>query len=84
MHPADEGVTAGVSVICTSIGVATIHAMFKDLIGVIDISFLVLKEEITTLLSIKDVLDNGLYIFIKKRYVSPGTRRHLQIMQNFS
>lgn len=48
----------------------------QDLDGILDVQFLVVKDNITTLSSMKEMLDNGLDSSIQERFVSLGNRRH--------
>lgn len=50
---------------------------------VIDIAFFVLGEDIPTLFSMKDMLQNGLDTSIEEQYVSLGSRLHRRTIKKY-
>lgn len=67
----------------SSTGNGLIHVPFKYLDVAIDVIFTVIKEDIPTLLSIGDMLNNRLDVSIKRRYVSLIERRQPLTMENY-
>lgn len=66
-----------------SIGWVTIRVSFKHLDVIIDVYFLFISEDIPTLLSRKDLVDNGSDVSIKGWYVSLKEGRHPLAMENY-
>lgn len=65
MQPTDKLTIAGIGGISKVTGVVIIQIPFKDLGIVIDVTFVVLKGDIQTLLSMNDMLGSILYKFIR-------------------
>lgn len=63
--PTDKKSVAGIGGTSRATGVAVMQVPFKELDVVVDILFLVLKDVIPTLLSMKGMLNNGLDISIQ-------------------
>ena len=66
-----------------AIGEARVQIPFKDLGIIIDVKFLILKDKIPSLLSMKDMLDNGLDLSIQGRYITLGNRKQDLHFQNY-
>lgn len=61
----------------------TIQVHFKRLAIIIDVYFLLIKEDTLKLLFIEDMLDNGLDLLIQGRYVSLKERRRTLAMEKY-
>lgn len=64
-------------------GLVVIKVPFRDLDVVINVAFLFLQEDKSTLLPMKDMLQKGLDTFIQGQYVSLGWRHHRLRMENY-
>lgn len=69
MQPADKRSTTGIGRKGKATGVVVISVSLKALGAVIDVPLLILKEEILTLFSMKDMLDEESDIPMQGRYV---------------
>lgn len=67
----------------SSIGTAIILVPFRDLNLVLDIKFQIVSDNVPTLLSMKDMLDNGLDISIQQKEVKFKHLMHPLIMENY-
>lgn len=72
----------GISLNANVIGKVTINIPFTGLKLFIDVVFLVLRQCIPTLMSIQDIIFNGLDLSLQQKYVSHGTRVHKLAMEN--
>lgn len=66
-----------------AIDLVFIQFPFEDLKIFVYVFFLVLNEYVLKPLSMKDMIENGLYISIQGQYVSLGQRRRLLSMENY-
>lgn len=67
----------------SSIGNVLIQVLLKYLNVAINVHVVVIEEDIPTLLFTEDLLDNGLHIFIQRRYVCLEERRQPLTMENY-
>lgn len=67
----------------TSVGIVLILVPFKYMDLIVDISFLVIEENVPTLVSMEDMLANDLDISIQWKYMSLGERRHPSTKENY-
>lgn len=66
-----------------AIGEANISIRFREIGIMIDVDLLNLPGTIPSLLSMKDITDNNLYLFIQERYISwNGRTEKLQLVNN--
>lgn len=66
-----------------AVGALVVQVPFKKLKIVIDMSFIVLKKEVPTLLFIKFMMENGLGIFVQGHYVNLGSWHHPLRMEDY-
>lgn len=66
----DDKVISGIGGQSKTIGNATIPIPFKELNLVIDVNFKIMKDNIPTLLSLKDMVDNQLDLSILKQEIT--------------
>lgn len=64
-------------------GAVSIQIPFTYLEVKIDVQFLMITEDIPSLLSMKDVVENGLEISIQGIFVSLGLKCHKLAMENY-
>lgn len=74
-----EGIVGDLSVV----GKVTMQITFVDPHLLIDVDFLVLRENIPTLCSMQNMNLNGLDIYLKKRHVSHVSRVHKFMVENY-
>lgn len=65
------------------VGAVVMQVPFKELKIVIFVTIIVLKEDIPGLLSMKDMIDNGLDIFIQGHHASLAQRRHVLSTEDY-
>lgn len=83
IEPSMRNKMRGIGGTGTILGEATLPVPFSELGLVLHIAFVVLERDCPTLLSNKDMLDNGLDISIQDRYISMGERRQPLILENY-
>lgn len=67
----------------TSIGAALLQIPFRDLRLIIDIHFLIIPDDIPSFLSMNDMADNGLDIYIRAWHIRFGSLAHSLRMVNY-
>lgn len=83
MRPAPDRTIRGIGGRRKAAGMEMIQIPFSDLGLVIDVDFVIINEEVPSLLSMKDMYTNGLDLSIQGRYVSLANRRHKLAFENF-
>lgn len=67
----------------TIVGEAMIQIPFGDLGLVIDVTFTILEEDVPSLLSNRDMIDNGLDLSLQGRYLYKGSRKQPLALENY-
>ena len=83
INKTDVKALRGIGGSSTAFGSAIIPVPFKDLNLVIDIKFRIVKDNVPTLLAMKDMVENGLDISIQRRVVKYKHLEHPLHMENF-
>lgn len=82
IKPAGDRSVGGIGCKKREMGVETIQIPLVDLLIIIDVHFLLFVEELPTLLSMKYMLQNGLYISLQDSQISFARRKQELKLEN--